>query len=152
MKNIYPNPNDLVEYNNKTYKVVSRLGGVMIVTDGKHERELLASETDIIVPQFVTDIFVYDNNGNPIPATNWDDDDGMEDTMCDYNMSVEIATEIVTDFAPDKAIAFIYPCEYDLTKQSWRIPENKTPAYTITTMDKALLNKLNFTADLLVEV
>ena len=95
---------------------------------------------------------VYDNNGNPIPAPNWDDDDGMEDTMCDYNQSVEIATEIITDFAPDKAIAFIYPCKYDLRKQSWYIPENKTPAYTITTMDKALLNKLNFTADLLVEV
>ena len=152
MNTIYPKPNDLVEYKNKLYKVVSILGGVMIVTDGIHEREMLVSETTISQPQYVTDIFVYDNNGNPIPAPNWDDYDGIEDTMCNYNLSVEIATQIVTDFAPDKAIAFIYPCEFNLTRQTWVVPEDKIPAFTITTMNKAMLNKLNFTADLLVEV
>ena len=151
-KTTYPQPNDLVEYNNKVYKVISRLGGVMIVTDGKHEREMLVSETTISQPQFVTDILVYDNNGNPIPTLNWDDYDGIEDTMCNYNMSVEIATQIVTEFAPDKAIAFIYPCEFNLTRQSWVVPEDKIPAFTLTTMDKAMLNKLNLSADLVIRL
>lgn len=150
MNTIYPQPNDLVEYKNKLYKVVSRLGGVMIVTDGKHEREMLVSETTISQPQYITDIIVFDNDCNIVDDS--EDYDGIEDTMCDYNSSVEIATQIITDFTPNKAIAFIYPCEYDLGKQKWLVPETKIPAFTITTMNKDMLNKLNFTADLLVEV
>ena len=95
MNTIYPQPNDLVEYKNKLYKVVSRLGGVMIVTDGLNEREMLVSETTISQPQYVTDIIVFDDDCNIVDDS--EDYDGIEDTMCDYNSSVEIATQIITD-------------------------------------------------------
>ena len=149
-KTTYPQPNDLVDYNNKVYKVISRLGGVIIVTDGTHERELLISETTISQQQYVTDIIVFDNDCNIIDDS--EDYDGIEDTMCDYNTSVEIATQLVTDFAPNKAIAFIYPCEFNLTRQTWVVPETKISAFSLTTMDKAMLNKLNLSADLVIRL
>ena len=139
-------PNSIVEFNGTYYKVVSRCGSVIIVTDGTDERELRCEETELAKRMYYTDVDIFDTAKNEYIDIDWEN--GIEDTFADYMTSIDVANELLCEHnAPNRIVCVsTYELEFDLKRQTWVSPtDNKQLVFRVVNCPIEVAEKHGFT-------
>lgn len=136
--------NSIVEHNGKYYRLVNRCGGVIIVSDGFVEYELLAEQCSIVPQMYYTDVFIIDTKTKSEIDIDWDN--GIEDTFADYNTSIDVATELLCEHTKPNYLVCVsvYELMFNLTEQSWELPhENHKLAFRCVNCSAELADMYN---------
>lgn len=143
------NIGDYVEYNGKVYSVTDTTTDFISVCCGAESVVLTIDDIDIVEEQYFTDLIEFDENGNEID-NDWDN--GIEDTICGFDLSADVAVSLVTERYPNKSIALIYPCEFDMELQRWVIPAERKLRIAYTTMEKNEITTIDLSNSSFVQV
>ena len=63
--------------------------------------------------------------------------------MCGYDLSSEVAISLVMERHPNKSVAMICPCEFDLYSQKWVIPSERKVRTVYTNMEKSEITTID---------
>lgn len=142
------NKNDLVEYNGCVYQVVAVSFNDKVVTLNNGE-VVSFDDFDKVDEVYFTDLVEFDENGHEID-NDWDN--GIEDTMCGYDLSAEVAISLVMERHPNKSVAMICPCEFDLYSQKWVIPSERKVRTVYTNMEKSEITTIDLSDCIFVTI